>query len=82
MAFFDSVSEAGERSVRHNMRWIVNTDRMLHRQNFLSKGFADIIRTEAAKDNMSKPNYADPHPTPGAMKVPEILKGGVFNTRI
>lgn len=30
----------------------------------------------------SKPDYGDPHPTPGAAKVPEIIQGMFLKSRI
>lgn len=82
MPFFDSVHEAGARAVRHNMKWVVETDRMLFRDDAVSNAFFDTLRTRVLSARMSEPNYGERHPTPGAAKVPEILKGGIFNGRI
>lgn len=68
-------------SARTLMRFAITEDERLGKFSRTGIGFKALLSGEKIA-RAGRPDYGDPHPTPGAAKVPEIVKGAILSSRI
>jgi len=56
-------------------------EQMLH-PDPVTTAWKNQLQGRRLAEASSKPDYGDPHPTPGAAKVPEVVKGFFMKSRI
>ncbi|WP_461210948.1 hypothetical protein [Desulfocurvus sp. DL9XJH121] len=78
----EQVAEVSRRSGEALMRWNIEMDKTLLRRDPVTTNWGEMLRGKRLSDDIGLPDYGDPHPTPGANKVPEIIKGFLLQSRI
>lgn len=76
------VAEVSRRWGEHLMRFNIELDRTLLRNDPVTSHWEALLQGKRLSDDVGKPDYGDPHPTPGAAKVPEIIEGFFLSSRI
>lgn len=64
--------------VRHN---VDEAERLL-KPDPVTTAWKNQLMGQRMAEDASKPDYGDPHPTPGASKVPEVVRGMFLHSRI
>lgn len=68
----------GTNASRTLMQWTVEQgDRTEEAFSRVALDFSALLSGQRIARKAGSPNYADPHPTPGAAKVPEIVEGSI-----
>ncbi|MBU1001545.1 MAG: hypothetical protein KKE73_03370 [Proteobacteria bacterium] len=70
--------DTGLAIIRHN----VDEAEQRLRTDPVTTGWKNQLQGRKLAEASSKPDYGDPHPTPGAAKVPEIVQGMFLKSRI
>ena len=65
-----------------NERFSVDQAELLLRPDPVSTAWKNQLKGRSLAEASSKPDYGDPHPSPGAAKVPEVVKGFFMRSRI
>ena len=76
------VAEIRQRQGEAAMRWTIERDAKLLRQDRVTDAWAAQLEGKRLAADIAEPDYGDPHPTPGAAKVPEIIQGFFLHSRI
>ena len=78
----EHVAQVSLRAGEIIMRWNIEMDQRLYRSDPVTPYWDAMLRGKKLSDDVGKPDYGDPHPTPGADKVPEIIRGFFLHSRI
>jgi hypothetical protein len=81
MSAFEHPFTVGREASRALMRWTVGTQEALGLFDRTAIGFKALLSGERLA-RVGTPDLGDPHPTPGAAKVPEIVEGAILDSRI
>ncbi|BBD07529.1 hypothetical protein [Desulfovibrio ferrophilus] len=70
--------DTGLAIIRHS----VEEAEQLLRSDRVITNWKSQLQGRQLAESASNPDYGDPHPTPGAAKVPEIVQGAFLKSRI
>lgn len=80
MSAFEHPVTVGREAARTIMRWTVTTHEGLGLFDRTAIGFKALLSGERLA-RVGTPDLGDPHPTPGAAKVPELVEGAILDAR-
>lgn len=80
MSAFQHPAIVGRNASRTIMRWTIATEERLGQFDRMGLGFKALLSGEQLSQ-VGTPNLGDAHPTPGAAKVPELVKGAILKGR-
>lgn len=76
------VAQVSKRFGEAVMDWTIKRDKVLLRQDRVTAMWELQVQGRRLAEEIAIPDYGDPHPTPGAAKVPEIIQGFFLRSRI